>query len=252
MAEYTDHLLYETYPYVTPEELITCCKDAEGMEEDDPRLVDAIDDASLVLFYLTGKQFQGTSRKTVRPNCLTGFCSCGCTPFQVNLGLWPITSLVSVRYDGTLYTGSDLTDTFHINDYRFLARNDGEAFLSGNQWAIAGGSEDTEDNGYVFEATVDYGLETPRLLTRATRALACQFVAACCDKPCKLPERVTSVSRRGITQDLASVVDLLEQGRTGIYEVDLAIKVFNPSKLQSPSFFWHPQTSSNRGRRVNT
>lgn len=248
MAEYTDHLYCDTYPYVTPAELIACCQDATDMEEDDPAVLDAIADASLVLYYLTGKQFAGTCTTTVRPACLKGGCVCGCSPRQVNLGIWPVTELISVRYGGTLYEDADATDLFHINDFHYIARNDGELFLSGNQWAVAGSAEDNETNGNVFEVTVSHGLKIPRLLTRATRALACQFVSACADRPCKLPERVTSVVRQGISMDIANVADMLKDGRTGIYEVDLAIQVFNPSKLQSPSFAWHP-VWSNSGRR---
>lgn len=222
------------------------------MADDDDRILDAIDDASTVIYYLTGKQFGGTCEATVRPGCLTGGCGCGCTPNQVNLGLWPVTELNSVRYDGTLYTGSVLTDTFHINEYHYLARNDGEHFSSGNQWAVAGSTEDNTDNGYTFEATVEYGLAAPRLIKRAAKALACRWIEQCCGQqgPCKLPERTTSVSRSGISMDIASATDMLSKGKTGIYEVDLAVQVFNPSGLQSPSFFWHPQTAPGGGRKV--
>lgn len=250
MSDYTAHLYCDTFPYLTPEELILCCKDADGMTEDDPRITDAIDDATLVLFYLTGRQFAGTCTATVRPPCHSGTCACGCSPFQVDLGTWPVTSLSAVRYGGVTYEDTDLTDTFHVNDYRYLARNDGEPFESGNQWAIAESGEDNSDNTYVFEVTLAYGIAIPRLLKRATRALACQFVSACAGKPCKLPERVTSVTRSGLSMDVASVTDLLKDGRTGIYEVDLAIQVFNPSKLQSPSFLFMP--SKRYGRKVNT
>ena len=253
MAEYTDHLYADTFPYVTPAEVIACCSAASEMEEDDPILLDAIEDASTVLYYLTGKQFAGTRRTTVRPDCLSGACACGCTPAQVNLGVWPVTGLISVRYQGQTYTGSDLTDTFHVNDWHYLARNDGDAFESGNQWALSGGEFDTLDDGYVFEVTVDYGLAIPRLLSRAARSLACEWVQQNCGSggPCKLPQRTTQVSRSGISMDIASASDILRNGNTGIYEVDLAIQVFNPSKLQSPSFVWHPQ-GSRTGRRVNT
>jgi len=210
------------------------------MAEDDPRILDAIEDASLIMFYLTGKQFAGTCTATVRPACLSGGCHCGCTPHQVNLGLWPVTDLISVRYEGTVYTGTDLTDMFHINDFRYLARNDGEHFLNGNQWAVGGSTEDSADNGYVFEVELSHGITVPRLLTRATRALACELIAACCGKACKLPERVTSVQRRGVSMEMASITDVMKDGKTGIYEVDLAIQVFNPSKLQSPSFLFLP------------
>jgi hypothetical protein len=192
------------------------------------------------MFYLTGKQFYGTCLRTVRPACHEGQCGCGCTPYQVGLGLWPVTELNSVRYEGVTYTGTDLTDTFHVNDYRFIARNDGAAFVNGNPWAVAASTEDNADNGYVFEVTFSHGLSVPRLVTRATRALACELVSACCGQDCKLPGRTTAVQRQGVSMEMASVTDLLKDGRTGIYEVDLAIQVFNPSKLQSPSFVYLP------------
>lgn len=223
------------------------------MDEDDPRIIDAIDDASLVMFYLTGKQFAGTCTTTVRPPCLKGQCACGCTPRQINLGLWPITDLISVRYQGVEYTAGDIEGVFHVDEYHYLVRDDGLPFLSGNQWAIAGGTHDNlTPDGYVFEVTVQHGIKIPRLLTRATRDLACQFVSICCDKPCSLPDRVTSVQRVGVSFQVANVTDLLTSGRTGIYSVDLAIQTFNPSKLQSPSFAWHPELTHSKGRRVNT
>jgi hypothetical protein len=220
------------------------------MEEDDPRILDAIEDASLIMFYLTGKQFYGTCETRVRPPCLSGSCGCGCTPFQVDLGLWPVTELISVVYEGVTYTGTDLTDTFHVNNYRHLARRDGQPFTSGNQWAVAGSTQDNADDGYVFEVTVNHGIKIPRLLARATRAMAGQFISACCGKKCALPERVTSVTRSGITMDVASTTDMLRNGKTGIYEVDLAIQVFNPSKLQSPSFIFIP--NKEYGHTINT
>lgn len=253
MAEYTEHLYCDTFPYVSAATLIGCCKAADGMAEDDDRVLDAIEDASTVLYYLTGRQFAGTCTATVRPNCLKGSCWCGCTPHQVNLGVWPVTELISVTYQGVTYEGTDATNLFHINDWHYLARNDGDRFLSGNQWALTGGPHDNlSPDGFVFEATVEHGIKIPRLLTRAAKALACQFIEACCDgDECKLPTRVTQVVRSGISMDIASVTDLLKDGRTGIYAVDMAIQVFNPSKLQSPSFAWHP-VWSNPGRRVGT
>ena len=242
-------------PYVTAEEVLLCCKAAEGaMTEDDVRLLDAIDDASLILYYLTGRQFDGTCQRTVRP-CLTSGCvPCdGCEPHQIDIGLWPVTGLISVRENGVTLVGDDLTGVYHVDEYRYLVKDDGDSFPSSSSiHAITGGPHDT-DNGFdrfVFEVTVEVGLPIPRLLTRAARALACELVTSCLGLPCKLPERVTSVSRSGISMDVMSATDLLRDGRTGIYEVDLAIQVFNPLKLQSPSFIWSGQRRY--GRRVDT
>ena len=252
MAEYTDHLYCDIFPYITPTELIERCAAAGDFAEDDDQLLEAIEDASTVMFYLTGKQFAGSCQATVRPPCGAG-CTCGCNRYQVNLGLWPVTDLVSVRHEGVTYTGTDLTDTFHVNEWRFLARNDGEYLRPGNQWAASESSYDTADDGYVFEVTFNHGIKIPNLMKRATRALACEWMSQIegQEGPCKLPQRTTSVIRSGISMDISSAVDMLKERRTGIYEVDLAIMTFNPSGLQSPSFVWSGQ-SSYRGSRIGT
>ena len=202
------------------------------------------------MYYLTGKQFAGTCSLTLRPPCLSGSCFCGCSPNQVNLGIWPVTQLNSVRYGGVVYTGASLTNTFHINDYRFLARNDGERFLSGNQWAVAGSAQDLAADPHVFEVNLSHGIKIPKLLTRGTRDLACQFLTACCGGECDLPDNITSVSRSGVTFSVGTAVEALQNRHTGIYSVDLAISTFNPEtggirgrggiRLQSPSFIWNP------------
>lgn len=250
MAEYTQH--FTCAPYVTPEELISRCSAATGVPVDDEELLEAIEDASTVVYYLTGRQFGGTCQATVRPGCYAG-CTCGCSINQINLGHWPVTELISVRSEGELLTGTDITDTFHVNNWRFIARNDGDRIMSGNQWAVGGSAEDSVDEGHVFEVTFNYGMTAPSLIKRATRALACEWMnqVGGGTGPCKLPERVTTVTRSGITLDVASAVDMLQNGRTGIYQVDLAIQTFNPSKLQSPSFVWSGQSSYN-SRKIGT
>lgn len=247
MANYTDHLYCDIFPYITPTELIERCAAAADFAEDDDQLLEAIEDASTVLYYLTGKQFAGSCQATVRPPCGSG-CSCGCSRYEVNLGLWPVTDLVSVRHEGVLYTGTNLTNTFHVNEWRYIARNDGEYIRPGNQWAIGGSSYDSATDGFVFEVTFNYGIKIPNLMKRAARALACEWVSQIGgqDGPCKLPQRTSSITRAGITMDIASAVDMLQSGRTGIYEVDLAIVTFNPSKLQSPSFVWSGQIAKPR------
>jgi hypothetical protein len=142
---------------------------------------------------------------------------------------------------------------YHIDEFRYLVKDDGSDFdMDSNPYALSGGVHDTNtgDDSYVFEVSVQIGLPVPRLITRATRALACELISESLDLPCKLPERVTGVTRSGITMQVASATDLLTNGRTGIYEVDLAIKTFNPTNMQSPSFFWSGQTP--HGRKVNT
>lgn len=236
MAVFVDHLLCGIYPYLTPAEFIAKCPEAQGLEDDDPDVIDAIEDASLLMYYLLGRQFDGVCETTFRPKPN----KCCVTSRRVTSGLWPLTNIIAVREEGE---DKDPTD-FHIDEYRYIIRNDGEPFpANANWWAETGSTDDDPDEpgGAVFEITVEHGIIPPRLVTRATRALACQIYDGCSSiGPCKLPERTTSVSRNGLTINVADAAEMLKNRRTGIYLVDLAIATFNPSGLQSPSFVWSP------------
>lgn len=251
MATFNDPL--PCGPYVTPADLLACCNTATqaGYTETSPQVLDAIADASLLLYYATGRQF-GTCTATVRP-CLACGCmgegGCCCEVSKIDLGLWPITAINSVHYDGAAQPLGD----FHIDNFHELVRtNDQDPWpRCTNLWAATGGVHDNETEGYVFEIGITYGIAVPGLLERAARVLACELLNDACLGECKLPDRVTNISRRNLTMQVASAEDILrDNGGTGIYQVDLAVKTFNPSRLQSPSFVWNPQLSRNSVHRT--
>lgn len=252
MASFTDPL--PCGPYTTPEAVLACCTAAvdAGLAEDDIRIIDAIADASLLMYYWTGRTY-GLCSTTLRLNrsCACPGTICGCGVNSIDLGLWPVVELTGVRIDGV----DEDVDDYHIDEFHYLVRN-GEQVAwpsHSNLWAETGGAFDTEADGWVFEVEFNYGIEAPSILERATRNLACELLTQSCGiGECKLPERVSSISRRGISMEVASSMDLLRDGLTGIYSVDLAIKALNPSKLQSPSFLWSPYLRRNRNRRVYT
>jgi hypothetical protein len=267
--------------YVDPTELVTCCKAAidAGLSEDDPRLEDVVLQASEIIYNMTGRQFAGTQNAKVRPwvPCTCGWwygyagypgyaatypilpgypwgagSGCCCFPPRINLGFWPVTTINQIWYNGQ---AQPLTD-FHLDNYRWLVRNDGLRFpgYSNNMYAEKGGPLDNVNDGFVFEVDLDYGVEVPRLIKRATRELACSLLNECLcadDKSCKTPDRVNNISRQGVSISLIDPLDILREGGTGIYAVDLAIRTYNPSKLQSPSFVWAPDLSGSRQRIVN-
>lgn len=84
------------------------------------------------------------------------------------------------------------------------------------------------------DITVDYtyGSPPPIELQRAINQLAQQFAfAEACDwGNCQLPERVTSVTREGISYTVLDPQDFLDNGRTGLYFVDLVIKAYVGTK----------------------
>ena len=235
MGVFANHLYGGTYPYLTPADFIQRCSAASGALEDDDAVIDAVTDASLIMYYLTGRQFNGVKQTTVTPENWDQ--SCG--PYKLNLGLWPITEIVAIREDGV---DQDVAD-YHVDEYRYIVKNNGAAFPRRSNWYAASGDADdaeTSDGGYVFEITVEHGIPAPRLLKRATQALACQLYHDANGNDCDLPQRVTNVTRNGLTMEVADFQSLLNSGSIGIYEVDLAVQVLNPTRMQSPSFVWTP------------
>lgn len=88
-----------------------------------------------------------------------------------------------------------------------------------------------------IDVTYEYGSKPSALVQSAIDTLAAELAAA--ENPnaeCRLPERVTSVSRQGVSWTVIDPQDFLEQGRTGIYEVDLAIKAAGTSKARARVF----------------
>lgn len=65
--------------------------------------------------------------------------------------------------------------------------------------------------------------------------LVSEFWNACRGGKCRLPKRVQSISRQGVSMQMVDPVALFENMQTGISEVDLWITAVNPHRLSAPS-----------------
>lgn len=74
-----------------------------------------------------------------------------------------------------------------------------------------------------------YGTGVPAGGRAAVLRLAEELLIASIGGDCKLPKRVTSVSRQGLSWTLLDPQDFLKDGRTGIYEIDLLLRALNPA-----------------------
>lgn len=80
-----------------------------------------------------------------------------------------------------------------------------------------------------------YGAPAPLAAKLAAIELANQLVESTePDGDCQLPQRVTSVSRQGVSWTMLDQQDFLDDGRTGIYLVDLFLKTYNPLHALRP------------------
>jgi len=101
------------------------------------------------------------------------------------------------------------------------------------------------------EVSYTFGAPPPVLGQMAARELANQYVLALTgDDACALPQRVTQVSRQGVSWTLLDPQDFLDKGLTGIYGVDLFLRTVNPHKAQMRSRVFSPDVPRGKTRRA--
>lgn len=86
------------------------------------------------------------------------------------------------------------------------------------------------------EITYAYGVAVPVAGKMAARKLAIEFARLWSgDEMCELPQRVTSVSRQGVSYTILDNQEFIDELRTGLYEIDLFLKVVNPDNARRKS-----------------
>ena len=86
------------------------------------------------------------------------------------------------------------------------------------------------------EVTYSYGTPVPVAGKMAARKLAIEFARLWSgDEQCELPQRVTSVSRQGVSYTILDNQEFIDELRTGLYEIDLFLKVVNPDNARRKS-----------------
>ncbi|WJZ48519.1 head-to-tail adaptor [Actinomycetia phage DSL-LC01] len=91
------------------------------------------------------------------------------------------------------------------------------------------------------EVTYTYGIEPPTMGKMAARTLARELAKGWAgDDDCMLPQRVTSISRQGVSYTLLDQQDFLDEMRTGIYEIDLFLRSVNPDRARAKARVFTP------------
>jgi hypothetical protein len=93
------------------------------------------------------------------------------------------------------------------------------------------------------EVTYSYGSIPPVAGRMAARLLALEFAKLWAgDDDCALPQRITSVSRQGVSYTILDQQDFIQELRTGLYAVDLFIKSVNPDGARAKAKVFSPDT----------
>lgn len=232
-------------PWATHEDAVGACAEY-GVDPDELDVAMVI--SSDILWNLTRRKWSGVCSDSIRPQAQWkrwdgppawwpssmvnggsgpwGYCSCnrsretGCARIpELRLPRGPVVAdSISVMLNGEPFT------EFRLDDGRWLVRTDG------SQWPCCQDLllDDTEPN--TFSIDYSFGKLPPRAGGRMAALYGCQiFMSTHPDlsAQCKLPDRVTRVTRQGTTTSFVEPSTLVEKGMTGLTVVDQWVAAVN-------------------------
>ncbi len=154
----------------------------------------------------------------------SGDCSCG-ELCEVLLQA-PVASITEVTIDGAVIDPMD----YRVDAPNRLVRQNGDCWPSCQDLSAPEGAENT------FVVTYEVGLELTAAAIAANSEMTAELVKACVPdcEDCRLPRTVVSVLQQGTQYELINPQDYLQNGRTGLYMVDLWLEAVNPNSLPAP------------------
>jgi hypothetical protein len=156
--------------------------------------------------------------------CL-GMNCCGAT---CEVQLPRVVSITSVITDGATVDPT----AYRVDNGNLLVRTDGACWPQCQDLNKNPGAANT------FTITGVFGRLVPQELLDAAGLLACEIGKSIAGQPCRLPQRMQSLSRQGVTVQFPAADSYLDRGLTGLNEVDQLVVQFNPGRLaQSPKVF---------------
>lgn len=212
-----------------------------------PYTEDAIHAASWILYKLTGEKYTGIFTSTDAYQS-QDFPSLELTAAViqgqvVNLPVFtngfrnlrlrnsPVRSIGSISHNGVEWDPS----TYSLRNNSYVVRSNGLPWLL-----------DFTD----LLVTYTHGTPVPRAGKQAAIRLANEFIHALKDDGlCTLPERVSSVSRQGMSYTILDPQEFIQNGKVGIYTVDLFISAANPNKARKQSKVFSADRP--RGEKIN-
>lgn len=152
----------------------------------------------------------------------------------------PIASIVEVKVDGAVLDPA----AYRLDGTPYgpaLVRTDGECWPECQDMNLPDSAEGTWSVQYVP------GQALPAIGSIAAGELACEFARGCAGVgDCQLPSQLVSLSRNGVEVQVADPNTLLDNGLTGLPNVDLFIRAVNPDRLSRPARVLSPDLPGDR------
>jgi len=205
----------------------------------DPELLVLAEDGARSILWAYGGRNVG--RCTFTEGYYPGCDACPGAPYKTASGQWrngggahdccrillvrqPVASIEAVTVNGEL-----LDPAAYTTDGAWLRRN-------GECWPCGG--DDCSAPPVVVTYTA--GRPLPAFTPAAMGEVACEVLYGLQGAACKLPSRAVSVTRQGVTVQLAAADDLAGRNRLGLPIADAWITIMNPGGLQAASRVYSP------------
>lgn len=166
-------------------------------------------------------------------NAVCGKCrsDCSCGELCELLLPGPVHQVTAVKLGGVTLPPAG----YQVHDHRSLVRLGGECW-PGCQDLTA---DPDDPAGDAFEVTYLQGVPVPAAGRFAAGMYACEILKSCTGSSgCRLPKRVQRITREGVTLDFLDPMSFLDEGLTGLPEVDVWIRSVNPDRLRGRSSVW--------------
>lgn len=170
----------------------------------------------------------GSTWTNLSCNQCAGACGCGGVISEIYIpGTYAVTGIV---VDGAVL--DPLTDVVVYDNSR-IVKTDGTPWPTCQD--LASPSDPVSGVAGTWQVTVLTGLPVPAGGAMAAGVLACELAKACvADESCRLPKRVQTITRNGITVGFMDAFDGLADLRTGLWEVDAFIEATRATRWVDP------------------
>lgn len=239
--------------WITPEEL--------GVYADTEFAYEAAKAASYLMWSLSGRKYSGTTTVTERYVCATLSYRYGPSIRNnkaelilgdvYNIPYTDMDSYTAVTTDG-LSPQSRLRLRGRPVQKIHTIRNRAGVVIDPSSYYLVDHSTIQAVSGARWtpcdiEVTYTYGTEPPTMGKLAARTLAFEFCKLWNgDDDCALPQRVTSVSRQGVSYTILDSQEFIDDLRTGLYVVDMFLKSVNPDRARAKARVFTPDVPRSR------
>lgn len=242
-------------PWATVADLVAPCCPGEG--DDQELMSDALMGATMILYNLTGQQWAGASSDVIRPTAdeapgldawypydgysgvsgragmyawpgMFGMCGCnrvstcgGFSVSEITLPGWPAITVTEVKIDGAVLSSAH----YKLQDRRRLVYRP-QAGETRQGWPCCQDVTLDVDRPGTWQVSYTWGVSPPPFWKDMAAMLGCQLYVAMVparNGECRLPKRIQSITRQGVTIAVIDNYDVFAKGLTGLPEIDLAI-----------------------------